>query len=351
MLEIGPQHALEYRREILSRFFDYIRSTESFYIIGAASMGKTRLLDFLMRSDVQEHYLHEETEKHWLVRVDLNRLAVKDESWAFYELLLSSILLDLNNHPNTGNLRKEIAELDSDIIQKRDLLLALRFFEMAVNRLCNELDLKICFLLDEFDEAYGTLPREVFLQLRATRDANKNRVSFGLFLRNLPERLRPSIDNESFYELLSRNRIGLTPYTFSDATGMLQQLEARRNHPLSPDLRKKIFTASGGHPGSISAILGALIEVQNSRNNIESPGWLEWISRQENVVDESRKIWDGLSDEEQGGLIAFTKREFDKISLSVEKLLMTKGLLKRDEGGKLQIFNYPFEQYIKGRKA
>lgn len=349
MLEIGPQHALEYRREILSRFFDYVRSTESFYLIGAASMGKTRLLDFLMRSDVQEHYLHEETDKHWLVRVDLNRLAVKDESWAFYELLLSSILLDLNNHPNTGNLRKEIAELDSDIIQKRDLLLALRFFEMAVNRLCHELDLKICFLFDEFDEAYGALPREVFLQLRATRDANKNRISFALFLRNLPERLRPSIDNESFYELLSRNCIGLTPYTFSDAMSMLQQLEARRNHPLPPDLRKKIFAASGGHPGLIAAIMSILVETPNSHQQTESPGWLDWVSRQGSIVEECRKIWNGLEPDEREGLSAFARGEFNKISVLVERLLLTKGLLRREDG-RTQFFSYIFGQYVKSIK-
>ncbi len=79
------------------------------------------------------------------------------------------------------------------------ITLALRFFEMAGIRLYHVLDLKICFLFDEFDETYETMPRDLFLQLRAVRDANKNRVSFGLFLRKQPDRLRPAIDNESFY--------------------------------------------------------------------------------------------------------------------------------------------------------
>jgi hypothetical protein len=324
MLEIGPQHPLEYRQEILSPFFKYIQSAESFHLIGAASMGKTRLLDFLMRNDVQEHYLREKAEKSWLVRVDLNRLAVKDESWAFYELLLSSLLLEVYNHPNNDDLddlRVEIVQLDSDVIQKRDLLLALRFFELAVNRLCRVPELRLCFLFDEFDEAYSTMPKEVFLQLRAVRDANKNRVSFGLFLRKQPDRLRPAIDNESFYELLSRNRIGLTPYTYADTMSMILQLETRRDHPLTPDQRTKIFETSGGHPGTISAILSILIETPNSNQHFESPGWQEWISRQPSVVEECRKIWNGLSAEEQEALSAFAKNQFDKIAVPVERLL------------------------------
>ncbi|HSB03255.1 MAG TPA: hypothetical protein VLE49_21575, partial [Anaerolineales bacterium] len=84
MLENGPQYPTDYRQEILSPFFRYVQSTESFYVIGAASMGKTRLLDFLMHSEVQKQYLGENASHHWLIRVDLNRLAVKDADWGFY---------------------------------------------------------------------------------------------------------------------------------------------------------------------------------------------------------------------------------------------------------------------------
>jgi hypothetical protein len=356
MLEIGAQHSLEYRREILSRLFNFTQGNQSFHLIGAASMGKTRLLDFLMRNDVQEHYLHEKAKNHWLVRVDLNRLAVKNESWAFYELLLSSLLLEVNDHANKGNLdvldnlRVEIAQLDSSVIEKRDLLLALRFFEMAVNRLCHVLDLKICFLFDEFDETYETMPRDLFLQLRAVRDANKNRVAFGLFLRKQPDRLRPTIDNESFYELISRNRIGLTPYTYADAVSMILQLETRRDHPLFPDQRTKIFETSGGHPGTISAIISILIETPNSNQHLESPGWQEWISRQPTILEECRKIWNGLSAEEQEALKAFAKGGFDKIAPPVEKLLFIKGLL-RHNGDKAQFFSQPFGTYVKNLRT
>jgi hypothetical protein len=346
MLEIGPEHTMNYRQEVLSPLFRYVQSTESFSVIGAASMGKTRLLDFLMRADVQEHYLHENADRHWLIRVDLNRLAVKDENWAFYELLLSSILLDLSNHQNIGNLGTEIAKLDSEMIQHRDLLLALKFFELAVNKLCHVYDLRLCFLFDEFDDAYRNLSPETFLQLRAVRDANKNRVSFALFLRNLPERLRPSLDNESFYELLSRNLIGLGPYTRPDALRIIQQLEARREYSLTSEQREKLFEASGGHPGIIQAILSVLIDTPNSSQKFDAPGWMEWLSQQPAIIEECRKIWDGISDEEKEGLSAFGRGEFNKISLPVEKLIFAKGLLRRDDG-EVRFFSRLFEQYVR----
>jgi hypothetical protein len=346
MQEVGPQHPIHYRQEILSRFFGYVKSSESFYVIGAASIGKTRLLDFLSFAEVQKHYLGENADRHWLVRVDLNRLAVKNETWAFYELLLSSILLDLNNHENIGNLSAEIAKLDSEVIQKRDLLLALRFFELAVNRLCQAYDIKLCFLLDEFDEVYRTLPRETFSQLRAVRDANKYRVSFVLFLRDLPENLRPSLDNESFYELLSRNWIGLGPYTKQDALHIIQQLEERRNFRLTPEQREKLFQSSGGHPGIIQALLSILIDMPNSSQKLESPGWMEWLGRQPVVIEECRKIYNGISKGEQEGLVAFATGNFDKVSLPVEKLLFTKQLLQNN-GNHAQFFSKIFEQYIR----
>ncbi len=346
MLEIGPQHAMAYRQEILEPFFRYIQSTESFYVVGAASMGKTRLLDFLTRAEVQKHYLGEEAERHWLIRVDLNRLAVKKEDWGFYELLLSSILLDLSNHENVGNLYTEIAKLDSEIIQNHDLLLALRFFELVVNKLCQMQQIKLCFLIDEFDEAYRNFPRETFLQLRAVRDANKNRVSFVLFLRNLPQHLRDPLDNESFYELLSRNSIGLGPYTKLDALNIIQQLEVRRKYSLNMDQREKLFEASGGHPGLIQALLSTLIDTPQSSQKFDTPGWLEWLSRQPAPVEECRKIWNGLSEEEKEVLCAFAAGDFAKISIPVGNLLITKGLLRRN-GQEAQFFSGIFERYVK----
>jgi hypothetical protein len=90
MSEIGPEHPLTYRQEIVEPVFQLIRSGESAAVVGLASMGKSRLLRFLLRPDVQAHYLGDDSPATWLVLVDGNRLATVSE-WGWYELLLTAL--------------------------------------------------------------------------------------------------------------------------------------------------------------------------------------------------------------------------------------------------------------------
>ncbi len=130
---------------------------------------------------------------------------------------------------------------------------------------------------------------------------------------------------------------------------MIQQLETRRDHPLSLDQRTKIFETSGGHPATISASISILIETPNANPYIEAPGWQEWISRQPSIVEECRKIWNRFS-AEQEALLAFAKGGFDKIAPPVERLLFIKGLLRKN-GDKVQFFSPTFGIYVKNLKT
>lgn len=356
MLEIGPKHNLEYRQEILTPLFSHIQSAESCYIVGGPSAGKTRLLDFLMRRDVQQHYLGDQSDHTWLIRVDMNRLPYyqdknllpyNDEPWAFYELLLNSFLLGSDEREAIRVARGDIAKMDSEVIKSGDFIHALRFFELAVNRLCFEEGLRLCFVFDEFDETYQTLPRHIFAQLRAVRDGNKNRMSYVIVMRNLPEELRPDIDNESFYELMSRNMLGLGPYNTADAMHMLQQLEARRSHPLSVEQRNRIMETSGGHAGFIQALMGLFIEDPTTALQMNSAGWLDWCCKQETIEEESRKIWEGLSAKERDSLTTFAQGRFGEVPMSTLKVLRAKGML-RLQGDELCFFSALFERFAAG---
>ncbi len=123
----------EHRKEVLVPMFDYINGSESFYVVGGPSVGKTRLLDFLMREDVQKHYLKEkDSGEVWLVRVDMNRLSIRNEPWAFYELLLNSTVLELSYHKAFAERREEFWDMNTRVMESQDLLLALRHFELVV---------------------------------------------------------------------------------------------------------------------------------------------------------------------------------------------------------------------------
>lgn len=345
MFAAAPEFSINFRQEILTRFFNHVQSAESFYVVGAASMGKTRLLDHLSRQDVQKYYLGEKSDQTWLVRVDMNRLFTRNEAWAFYELMLSSIVMEANRHENNA-FKTQLLDLNAQVIQNRDPLFALRFFEMAVSRLCHEFGLKLCFMLDEFDETYKDLTHETFAQLRAVRDANKSRVLFAIFLRTLPERLRSNRENESFYELFSRNMIGLTPYTKPDTLQSLQLLEFRRNFPLTPAQRDLLCDACGGHIGLLQAMLGILIDEPQTLQRLGAPGWLDWYAKQPVCIEECRKILDGLDSDEINSLSAVARGDQTRISMPAIKLLLKKGLLQTDANNGPAFFSPIFGKYL-----
>ncbi|MBN2148878.1 MAG: hypothetical protein JW726_15935 [Anaerolineales bacterium] len=339
MHEIGPQHSLAYRKEVLTPLFKLIQSMESFSLIGSASMGKTRLLDFMMRLDVQKHYFGDVTEPPWIVRVDCNRVH-EVSAWAFYELLLISLSQACGKNPKASPLRGKFIDLETQLIANPQPLLAQRFFELVMNMLCTEQELQVCLLLDDFDLLYSKLPASVLANLRGVRDANKYCMCYALVLRNLPEQLRPPDDCEAFYELFSRSRIGLAPYTPEDAAVMLQQLEARRNHHITPPARDSVIALSGGHPGLTQAIYQLMVE-KNAKD--ELPGDLRWISSQKNVLEECRKLWEGLTDMERAGLLNLISGK--PLSEYTRDLLELKQLIRPD-GSQGHLFSPVFEQYL-----
>ena len=356
------RYPIQYREDTLKKFFGYIKSGESFYVIGAPSVGKTRLMDFLMGDDpdalregiepdrerVKKHYLGEEASaKTWLARVDMNRLrSESDWGFRFFELLLNTVLLTCNRCESTNEIEKlkaAIAALDSDVIESKDALKAHRLFEMAIDMLCQTYGIKLCFLFDEFDEAYQTMPRELFAQLRAIRDANKYRVSYTLFLRNLPEKLRAPIENEGFYELISRNMLGLGPYSQQDTRHIIGQLETRHELSLSADKREWLYTFSGGHPGLMQALFKL---IKDHPQSFAQHSNVEWCAKQEAIREEFRKIWIGLLKDEQTGLLEFVHGNQTRVSASTGKLLLAKGLLKPSNSGNVKIFSPLFEYLL-----
>lgn len=333
----------DYREETLKPFFNYIKGGESFFLIGAPSVGKTRLVDFVMGDDAdarrlginldrdraKKQYLGAAASKVWLVRVDMNRIRLEN-SWGFqfFELMLHSLLLacDRNSDvPEIEFLKENLAGLDSKVIQSKDDLMAHRLFEMAVNRICQIYNIQICFLFDEFDETYHNMPIETFAQLRAIRDANKYMLSYILFLRNLPEKLRNPKDNESFYELISRNMLGLGPYTKKDSLNIIEQIEKRRDHVLPQEYREWVYTTSGGHPGLIQALFTLLKDNASAPSKMQDP---EWFTKQEIIREEFRKIWSGLTEEEQTALQSIAQGDQNLITPSIGKQLIAKGMIK-----------------------
>jgi hypothetical protein len=341
MREIGPEHSFSYREEVLKPIFKLVQSAESCHVIAAASIGKTRLIDFMMRADVQENYLQEHAKNTLLIRVDLNRLDAMNDT-GFYELLMNAIVSSCGQKPELSELQQEFARILSEVLLRNDLP-SLRFVELFIQRLCQDTNLKLVIIFDEFDIAYKELPSKIFANLRAIRDANKNRLCYILFLRNQLEKLRAPNENESFYELVSRNLIGLGPYNHKDSLIIVEQLEARRQYQLTEEQREWIVQMSGGHPGLMQALLSVIINLPNLKDPLTN---LRSLVRQEAVEEECRKIWDSLPGDEQKGLITFVRT--NSVPQQVLKRLSAKGMLQKKEKS-YKIFSPLFDIYLQDK--
>ncbi len=342
MPEIGPEHPLTYRQEIVGPLFQHIRDYESSALVGSASMGKSRLVKFILRDDVQRHYLGEERASGTLlVLADCNRLTGEEVSELdFYELLLTALTEASGALDRTGSFVKFLNQLRREAITSANGRLAKRNTEAALNIMCQNKDVSLCVILDEFDACYRSLPASTLANLRALRDMDKYRLSYVVIFRDHPGRVRPPADCEGFYELISRSVLGLKPYTPADARRVIEQLQARRSFELTDGAEAKLVELSGGHPG----LLVALADAAHGGVPAAADDWESWAFNLPQVQEECRKLFGGLGHDEQLALshiaqgvgAAFTPRS----------LLELKGLIWLTEGGEYRLFSSFLRQYV-----
>jgi len=339
MPEIGPIHPLTYRQEIAAPLFDLLRASESSAVISPASMGKSRLLQFLLRPDVQQHYLAETAATTWLVLVDCQRRAEISE-WGLYELLLTSLTEAVGDRLDPA-LRNWFNDLHREAIISSNALLARRYVELMARVLCREHGLKLCFIFDEFDEIYGIVPPSALANLRALRDADRYSLCYLLMVRDHPARLRSPSDNEGFYELVSRSILGLKPYTEADARRVIAQLVARRRHVITENQENALLQLSGGHPGLLVALFDVLLHPEAGFPDEDLTGW---ALAQPQVVEECRKLWNGLAQDEQLALSRLAQGI--GAAYALRELLTLKGLIQPIERDEVRLFSPVFREYV-----
>ncbi len=330
---------LIYRRETLQTIFGHLRSGDSCVVVGGASMGKTRFIDCMVLPEVQEPFLVDLASSTLLLRVDCNRILELSE-WGLYELLLTALVEGCGEHPSCEGLRMGLNQLRKEAIVTHNAHLAWRHLELAVKIAICEHGLRLHFLLDEFDEAYSRLPELALDKLRALRDAHKYKLSYVLFFRQTPERLRKLTEAESFYELFSRSLVGLRPYNREDTLGIITGLEIRKRARLATGLNERIAALSGGHPGLTLALFDLASAGSIDLNQDYSPASLH---QQPLIEEECRKLWEGLREDEKLGLLNLVQGL--GVPEKVQQVLSLKGLIQQVDGHH-KVFNEIFAGYV-----
>ncbi|MGB1250491.1 MAG: winged helix-turn-helix domain-containing protein [Candidatus Promineifilaceae bacterium] len=336
MIQRSTTHSLAYRQLIVERVFTVIRTGASAAIVGASSMGKSRLLHFLMQSDVREHYLGLQSAATLFIWADHHRLANQSE-WAFYELLLTAMVEACENYDLPSSMRRKLMESRDRVIESTNGLLARRNVELATVMLHKQ-GYKLCFLLDEFDETYRSAAAQALTNLRAIRDWHKYQVCFILMLRDRPDRLRPPSDHEGFYELFSQNILGLGPYQSADAIHMMQFLESREAFAPTRQQINLIMELSGKHPGLMLALFNLTMRLPM----LDWSDWPQFLLAQPAITDECYKLWNSLADDECGILIDLVDRHVDRGDWA-DQALRLKGIIDKNDA----IFSPIFAEYVR----
>jgi hypothetical protein len=303
MSETIHENPLDYRKEVASRFFgEYVRTGESCFIVGVAGGGMTRLVDFLVRPDVQAHYLAGMDHPPLLLKVDCNRAAALND-WGLREVMLTTLVEGCSRRPELVGLRPEMAQMRSEVITTQNPLLALRNLELAASILIEQAHTRIYFVLNAFDDLFHELPDLPLTNLRALRDAHKFRLNMALCMHQLPELLHPE-RHDKLSARFRQNALMVGHYSAADARQMIEQLVERRGAALAPETVRQIIHLSGGHAGLIQGIFNSLAGGEREPDETRLAGWLldqsqAWI--------ECQRVWDKLSDLEQTGLKGVVK--------------------------------------------
>jgi DNA-binding response OmpR family regulator len=337
---------LSFRAAEVDRIISLIQSGESCSLIGIGSVGKSKLLRFLIQDDLRRAKLGQSWDKYLFVYVDINKSLQKPEwglDWGLYELMLHQILSGIKKHGDDSIVYKDIENLHERATHPETYHLALRYLERALLLVCEELHLHIVFLIDEFDRLCNVLPSKTFSALRSIRDDYKYRLMYVVASRKDIARIQEhNADIEAFEELVTPNTIWLMAYSENDAQLMLNRL-AERYHVerLSEAEIKKILIKTGGHPGLMRAAFG---------NIIHKPVDLKDLKATDRLIREYQHIWHSLDEEEQRALANLAPGGKQNMQSDVMDRLQKKGLMGGSWAEPDEVFSQFLAEFILNEK-
>lgn len=323
---------LTYRAELLRDIHRHLAAGKCGALVGVASSGKSRLVEFLGRPDVRRHYLGEAWPTVLFPWVDGNDLLERSE-WGLYEKVLSAILTDLDRLPDRGGeSRAKVEAWYWKLVAPENRPLARRFVAFALTDLANNAR-RVVLLLDDFESFIAAADDGILSGLRSLRDHFKNDNEYRLLYLVASRRQLVSLKEtatsgfESFLELFKNFTAPIGCYEEDDALHMIQRLSeayplARR--ALTPDLAKRLCGVTGGHAGLIDAAFHSKTEADWNR-----PDLGEALIASGGVWNECVSIWESLDDEDHSALMAIARGQDP--GAAATHWLERSGIVKRDQ--------------------
>ncbi len=350
-----------YRQKEIHHLVSTVDSGKCISVIGAPSVGKTRLLRYLCptppampdrTSPWEQHTTEKNRQRGPLipVRIDPNLLLpplkpdrenIAALSWPGFELFIHRLRYHpalrptppaewLSRSRSSGDptptldpqLKRNVQRMKDYLAQFRaahelvtsddDPLvghLALRHLENTLEAILEAHKLagspvRIVFLIDEFEYLLAAMPDYFFVALRGLRDRFHYQISYVTFTRHpLPDLAKDRIRVlEPLVELFSDNPLWLGPYGNDDAWRMVDELERRSVRRDDNGLRL-VISVTGGFAGLLRASFEHAQALSGLAEN-DYVGAAQKLYHEGNVEEECDTLLRSLTDEEIDTLYA-----------------------------------------------
>ncbi|NJO84266.1 MAG: ATP-binding protein, partial [Blastochloris sp.] len=139
---------LTFRAELLQQLMPALRAGECCSLIGVSGVGKSNLVQFLRRTDIQSHYWDED--RVWVVNVDAHGLATDEipTRLIVLEAIIHRLILEAERRQLSTALLHDFSEMHAKILAQPSPLLALRYLERILSRLCDLKHINLVFVFD-----------------------------------------------------------------------------------------------------------------------------------------------------------------------------------------------------------
>src|SRR6266702_1092370 len=285
---------LSFRADLLKRVSADLRAGECCSLVGTSGTGKSNVARFLQRHDVQKAYWSDD--RSWIILIDSHSLVFDEGQKVEYtltEMMIQRLIEEAKGRDFSPEFLTLANESYNQLLANSSFPSAMRTLQEICRRLCEQHDLKLIFVFDQFDDLWQTLETRFFLNLRNMRDQFKYHIVYLVMTRNRLERMRPNAQTvESFWELFSTHTYGLSPYNESDAATMVERLAFRAEVPIS-EIPHEVVTLSVQHPAILRAIFWAFCN--SPQESLRADDLLKIPS----VLKECEKVWNDLSPTEQ----------------------------------------------------
>ncbi|MBE2224228.1 MAG: winged helix-turn-helix domain-containing protein [Anaerolineae bacterium] len=338
----------DFRKNEIEGLLKLAQAGESASIIGVSGIGKSNLFNHLLDEKTRRQYFGDSFPDYILVRVNFHYLPDFKER-SVYSLILDQLELleeQIDQLDLAEDFSEKIALYHEQLLEAGDDLLKVqRYFKLAVRQLLRHSSRKLIFLFDQFDELFQEVEPRFFANLRGLREAYKYRIVFFVFTRNqLPELIPLDNAREEFFELLSSNLVGLTPYNQQDANLLIERIVARNHTSLNSVDANVLYALSGGHAGLLRALLLLNDDVVYQA---DEPHKMQQLLDLPSIDFECKKIWASLSFEEREILFYIAQNKLVETYNGAVAQLKIKGLVEKQKPH--QIFSPIFSQYVMGQ--